>query len=85
MGGQEQWQFDREAAELYQRYLVPAVTAIWAADLVDRASVRPGERRGLRYRSSGTTCGKARERHGICGRAGHQSPGCSQSPGHCRP
>jgi ubiquinone/menaquinone biosynthesis C-methylase UbiE len=29
---------------LYQRYLVPAVTALWAADLVDRAALRPGER-----------------------------------------
>jgi ubiquinone/menaquinone biosynthesis C-methylase UbiE len=44
MGDQEQWQLDGEAPELYQRYLVPAVTAIWAADLVDRALVRSGER-----------------------------------------
>jgi ubiquinone/menaquinone biosynthesis C-methylase UbiE len=44
MGGQEQWQLDGAAPELYQRYLVPAVTAIWAAELVERASVRLGER-----------------------------------------
>jgi ubiquinone/menaquinone biosynthesis C-methylase UbiE len=44
MGDQEQWQLDGEAPELYQRYLVPAVTATWAADLVDRAAVRRGER-----------------------------------------
>jgi ubiquinone/menaquinone biosynthesis C-methylase UbiE len=41
---QEQWQLDGSAPELYQRYLVPAVTAMWAADLVDRAAPREGER-----------------------------------------
>ena len=41
---QEQWQLDGNAPELYQRYLVPAMTAMWAADLVDRAAVQPGER-----------------------------------------
>jgi ubiquinone/menaquinone biosynthesis C-methylase UbiE len=41
---QEQWQLDGEAPVLYQRYLVPAITAIWAADLVDRTNVRPGAR-----------------------------------------
>ena len=41
---QEQWQLDGSAAELYQRYLVPAMTAMWAADLADRAALRPGER-----------------------------------------
>jgi ubiquinone/menaquinone biosynthesis C-methylase UbiE len=41
---QEQWQLDGSAPELYQRYLVPAVTAMWAADLVDRAALREGER-----------------------------------------
>jgi ubiquinone/menaquinone biosynthesis C-methylase UbiE len=43
-GEQEQWQLDGSAAELYQRYLVPAVTALWAVDLVDRAALQPGER-----------------------------------------
>jgi ubiquinone/menaquinone biosynthesis C-methylase UbiE len=43
-GEQEQWQLDGSAPELYQRYLVPAVTALWAADLVDRAALEPGER-----------------------------------------
>ena len=37
MSGQEQWQLDGSAPELYERYLVPAVTAVWAADLVERA------------------------------------------------
>jgi ubiquinone/menaquinone biosynthesis C-methylase UbiE len=41
---EEYWQLDGSAPELYQRYLVPAVTAIWAADLVDRAALRQGER-----------------------------------------
>jgi len=41
---QEQWQLDGEAPVLYQRYLVPAITAIWAADLVDRANIQRGAR-----------------------------------------
>jgi ubiquinone/menaquinone biosynthesis C-methylase UbiE len=44
MADQEQWQLDGTAPELYQRHLVPAVTAIWAADLVDRAAPAPSER-----------------------------------------
>src|SRR5690349_24094741 len=38
------WQLDGDAAGLYQRHLVPAVTAGWAADLVGRVGLRPGER-----------------------------------------
>jgi ubiquinone/menaquinone biosynthesis C-methylase UbiE len=37
------WQLDGKAAELYQRYLVPAITSKWATDLVDRAKPKPGE------------------------------------------
>lgn len=37
------WQLDGSAPELYQRYLVPAITAKWAEDLVDRAQPRTGE------------------------------------------
>ena len=44
MGEQEQWQLDASAPELYQRYLVPAVTAMWAADLAGRAALLPGHR-----------------------------------------
>ena len=33
MAQQEQWQLEGSAAELYERYLVPAITALWAADL----------------------------------------------------
>jgi SAM-dependent methyltransferase len=40
----EQWQLQGDAAGLYQRYLVPAVTAGWAADLVERVGLRRGER-----------------------------------------
>jgi ubiquinone/menaquinone biosynthesis C-methylase UbiE len=39
-----QWQLHGSAAELYERFLVPAVTAMWATDLVMRAAPRPGER-----------------------------------------
>lgn len=39
-----QWQLHGEAAELYERHLVSAVTSIWAEDLIGRVDVRPGER-----------------------------------------
>jgi ubiquinone/menaquinone biosynthesis C-methylase UbiE len=39
----EHWQLEGSAAELYQRYLVPAITTKWAEDLVDRAQPNPGE------------------------------------------
>src|SRR5215469_2845121 len=38
------WQLQGSAPELYQRYLVPAVTGQWATDLVERAALQPGER-----------------------------------------
>jgi ubiquinone/menaquinone biosynthesis C-methylase UbiE len=41
--GHEQWQVEGGAAELYQRHLVPAVTAGWAAGLVDLVGLRRGE------------------------------------------
>jgi ubiquinone/menaquinone biosynthesis C-methylase UbiE len=44
MDGRDQYKLDGSAPELYQRYLVPAVTALWAADLLARISLRPGER-----------------------------------------
>jgi SAM-dependent methyltransferase len=40
----EEWQLQGGAPELYQRYLVPAVTAVWAADMARRVGLRPGER-----------------------------------------
>ena len=44
MAQYEAWQVGGNAAELYQRYVVPAITSLWAADLIDRAAPRPGER-----------------------------------------
>jgi ubiquinone/menaquinone biosynthesis C-methylase UbiE len=40
----EPWQLEGSAADLYERYLVPAITSLWAADLVERAAPMPGER-----------------------------------------
>src|ERR1700734_3933000 len=38
------WQLEgTAAAELFERYLVPAITAKWAEDLMDRAQPRGGE------------------------------------------
>ncbi len=37
------WQLDGSAPELYQKYLVPAITTKWAEDLVGRAQPRAGE------------------------------------------
>ena len=47
------WQLDGSAPELYQRYLVPAITAKWAEDLVGRRGPERGRgsRRRLRNRS----------------------------------
>lgn len=36
MSAHEHWQMDASAPELYERYLVPAITSVWAADLLDR-------------------------------------------------
>jgi SAM-dependent methyltransferase len=38
------WQLEGNAAEAYERYLVPALFAAWADRLVALAGVRPGER-----------------------------------------
>jgi ubiquinone/menaquinone biosynthesis C-methylase UbiE len=43
-GRHEPWQLEGGAAELYQRHLVPAMTAHWAADLVRRVDVRGSDR-----------------------------------------
>jgi ubiquinone/menaquinone biosynthesis C-methylase UbiE len=42
--GREPWQVEGGAAELYQHHLVPAVTAGWAAGLVDCVGLSRGER-----------------------------------------
>ena len=44
MSEHEHWQLDGSAPELYERYLVPAITSVWAADLIDRVNPAPGER-----------------------------------------
>ena len=38
------WQLEASAPELYERYMVPAVARLWAADLVERAAPKSGER-----------------------------------------
>jgi ubiquinone/menaquinone biosynthesis C-methylase UbiE len=44
MDEHEPWQLMGSAAELYERYLVPAITSVWATDLVQRAALQAGER-----------------------------------------
>jgi len=39
-----QYQLEGSAAELYERHLVPAITALWATDLIEHAALRPGGR-----------------------------------------
>ena len=36
MSAHDHWQMDASAPELYERYLVPAITSVWANDLLDR-------------------------------------------------
>jgi SAM-dependent methyltransferase len=44
MSPQEQWQLAGNAPESYERYLVPALFAPWARDLVEQVALQPGER-----------------------------------------
>jgi len=44
MSSAEHWQVQGREAELYQRHLVPTVTSLWAAELVERVDVRAGDR-----------------------------------------
>jgi ubiquinone/menaquinone biosynthesis C-methylase UbiE len=43
MADHHHWQLDGSAPELYQKYLVPAITTKWADDLVGRARPQAGE------------------------------------------
>lgn len=43
MSAHEHWQMDASAPELYERYLVPAITSVWANDLLDRIAPSQGE------------------------------------------
>lgn len=40
----EKWQLEGSAPELYERYLVPAVTMPWAEDLIGRVGLSSGDR-----------------------------------------
>jgi SAM-dependent methyltransferase len=64
----EQWQLHGDAAELYQRHLVPTITAGWAADLVERVGLRRGERILDLACGTGVVARAAAER---VGRTGH--------------
>ena len=44
MSDHEHWQLDGSAPELYERYLVPAITSIWAADLIERSAPKSTDR-----------------------------------------
>jgi SAM-dependent methyltransferase len=44
VGHQERWQLAGNAAEAYERYLVPAMFDHWARRLVELSALRPGER-----------------------------------------
>ena len=44
MGKPEQQLFRETGAEIYERGLVPAVFAPWAAILIEQAALQPGER-----------------------------------------
>ena len=37
------WQLTGSTPELYETYLVPAITSVWARDLIERIGPRPGE------------------------------------------
>ena len=44
MSTSAQWRFVGNVPENYERHLVPSIFAPWAADLVEVAALRPGER-----------------------------------------
>ena len=44
MSTQQNWHFLDSVPENYERYLVPSIFAPWAADLVESATLLPGER-----------------------------------------
>lgn len=44
MSAHDHWQLDGSAPELYERYLVPAITSVWASDLIERARPAAADR-----------------------------------------
>ena len=64
----EHWQLQGSEAELYQRHLVPAVTALWASDLVGRVDVRAGDHVLDIACGTGVVARAARDRVGSDGR-----------------
>jgi SAM-dependent methyltransferase len=66
----EQWQLQNDAAVLYERHLVPAVTAGWAAVLLERMSLHQGERVLDVACGTGVVARAAAERVGRTGRVG---------------
>src|SRR5689334_13526194 len=44
MGERDEWQVEGDAAERFQRYIVPLITKLWAEDLVERIAPVQGER-----------------------------------------
>ena len=43
MADHEHWQLVGSAPELYERYIVPAITSVWAADLIERICPAAGQ------------------------------------------
>jgi len=43
MAGHEHWQLDATTPSYTNATLVPAITSIWAADLLDRVRLQPNE------------------------------------------
>jgi ubiquinone/menaquinone biosynthesis C-methylase UbiE len=62
------WQLDDSAAVLYERYLVPAMTALWAADLVERSGLSRGDAALDAACGTGTVARAAAQRVGKPGR-----------------
>jgi len=66
--GSTSWQVQGNAAENYERYLVPAIFASWVPDLLDAAEVRAGQRVLDVACGTGVVARGAAERVGAAGR-----------------
>lgn len=63
MGQQEQRHPRENGAEMYERYLVPAIFAPWATILVEQAALKPGERVLDVAWGTGIACNRSRNVH----------------------